>query len=213
MTRILNPMIVPSINTVIFDWGAVLIDDPAPLLLSMFCRALGVPTDAFLAAMKRHAEPFQKGNCSESAFWQAMCADLAVPTPSLPSLWGSVFREVYLPKKAMWDLARSLKQHGYRIGLLSNTELPAVEFFHASQPHIFDAMIFSCCEHCRKPEPAIYRLALERLQAQPDQTLFIDDNPDYLRAAHSVGLHTLHFQTPPILFRALASLGIPAPTR
>ncbi|MGE5608933.1 MAG: HAD family hydrolase [Bacillota bacterium] len=206
-------MTTPSINTVIFDWGAVLIDDPAPLLLSMFCRTLGVSADAFRTAMKRHAEPFQKGNCSESVFWQAMCADLGVPTPSLPSLWGSVFREVYLPKKDMWHLARSLKRHGYKIGLLSNTELPAVEFFHTTQPHIFDAMVFSCCEHCRKPEPAIYRLALERLQSQPSQTVFIDDNLDYLRGAQSVGLHTLHFQTPQILSRDLAILGIPAQIR
>ncbi|HEX2973192.1 MAG TPA: HAD family phosphatase [Tepidisphaeraceae bacterium] len=201
-------MTAPCINTVIFDWGGVLIDDPAPLLLSILSRTLGVSTEQFVAAIHHHVEAFQKGLCSESELWNRMCAELGVLTPRLSSLWGSAFRESYHPKQAVWSLARSLKRQGYKIGLLSNTELPGVEYFHASQPHIFDALIFSCCEHCRKPEPAIYQVALNRLQAQPAQTLFIDDRIPYLQGAQAVGLHTLHFQTPKTLIRDLACFGI-----
>jgi len=196
------------INTIIFDWGGVLIDDPAPLLLSVFTRTLGVPPDDFTAALKRHAEPFQKGLCLESEFWQRICSDLHVPPPTMPSFWGAAFREIYLPKKPIWSLARSLHQAGYKTALLSNTELPGVEFFRAAQPHCFDALIFSCCEHCRKPERRIYQLALDKLASRPDQTLFIDDNEHYVQGARDAGLHALRFTSPHALRKDLAALGV-----
>ncbi|MCY2953372.1 MAG: HAD family phosphatase [Planctomycetota bacterium] len=197
-----------SITTIIFDWGGVLIDDPAPLLLSIFSRTLGVPSDALVNAFKHHAEPFQKGLCPESNFWQAICADLHVPPPTIPSFWGAAFREIYLPQKPIWSLARSLHQAGYKTALLSNTELPGVEFFRAAQPHCFDALIFSCCEHCRKPEKRIYDLALEKLHSRPDQTLFIDDNEHYVQGARDAGLHALRFTSPRALRKDLAALGV-----
>ena len=196
------------ITTLIFDWGGVLIDDPAPLLLSVFSRTLGVPPDDFTAVLKRHAEPFQKGLCAESDFWQAICADLKIPPPTMPSFWGSTFRAIYLPKKEIWSLAHSLRQAGYKTALLSNTELPGVEYFRACQPHCFDALIFSCCEHCRKPERRIYELAIKKLHSRPDQTLFIDDNEHYVQGARDAGLHALRFKSPRALMNDLRGKGI-----
>lgn len=41
----------------------------------------------------------------------------------------------------------------------------------------------------RKPDPALYRRALERLQAAPAHTLFVDDLFVNVRGARQVGLH------------------------
>jgi len=43
----------------------------------------------------------------------------------------------------------------------------------------------------RKPSPGIYRLVLERLEAQPQDVVFVDDRPRNLDAAKAAGIHTI----------------------
>lgn len=203
---ILNLM--PSITTFFFDWGGVLIDDPAPGLVAVMSEHLGVSGEAFGAALHRQGEPWTKGTCSESEFWRAMCGDLGVGLPRMPSLWGQAFRTVYRRKEEVWDLARRLRRSGYKVGLLSNTESCAVEYFHATQPDIFDARVFSCCEGCRKPEAAIYHRALEKLGARAEETVFIDDNEPYVQGAAAVGIRAIQFRDYGTLMRDLGAMGI-----
>jgi putative hydrolase of the HAD superfamily len=44
----------------------------------------------------------------------------------------------------------------------------------------------------RKPDPAIYRLALERLGGiEPERSVFLDDAPGNVRAAEDLGMHAI----------------------
>ena len=93
---------------------------------------------------------------------------------------------------ALATLAR-LKEEGYKIGLLSNCsiEIPILwpETAFADR---FDALIFSSRERVKKPDPAIYYLACQRLGMAPEQCLYIADGENYeLKAAAQVGLHSL----------------------
>ena len=56
------------IEAVIFDWGGVLIADPAPGLMRYCTQHLGVTVEDYTAAHNRHSEPFQKGLISEEVF-------------------------------------------------------------------------------------------------------------------------------------------------
>ena len=58
------------IEAVLFDWGGVLIDDPAPGLMAFCARALGVSMGDYTRTHNRHGEPFQKGLIEEATFWQ-----------------------------------------------------------------------------------------------------------------------------------------------
>ncbi len=199
---------MPDIDTIIFDWGGVLIDDPAPLLLAQFTQALHVAPEPFLAAVKKHAEPFQKGLCREADFWANCCQDLGVDPPREPSLWGRAFRAVYRPKKDVWALVSELRQLGCKTALLSNTEMPGVDYFHERGENPFDALIFSCCEACRKPEPRIYEIALQRLKSRPESAVFIDDNEHYIAGARAVGICGLLFRDISALTSDLLALGL-----
>ena len=44
----------------------------------------------------------------------------------------------------MFSLASKLKSDGYRVGLLSNAEIPAMKFFEEQRYDMFEATIFSC---------------------------------------------------------------------
>ncbi|WP_295056854.1 HAD-IA family hydrolase [uncultured Fibrobacter sp.] len=44
----------------------------------------------------------------------------------------------------------------------------------------------------QKPDPEIFRTAIRILNANPSETIFIDDNAENIAAASSCGLQTLH---------------------
>ena len=56
---------------------------------------------------------------------------------------------------------------------------------------IFSLFISSCFVGLRKPEPDIYRLALEITQKRPEECCFIDDRSINLEAAKRLGMHTI----------------------
>ncbi len=184
-----------KIKSVIFDWGGVLIDDPGPAVMQYCAEALSVSGEGFTKAYHKFAADFQKGNISEDTFWDRICRQLSVPRPTLPSLWGRAIESAYRPKEEMFSLAGSLHRSGYRTGLLSNTEKPAVRHFHRQGYDMFDATVFSCIEGTAKPERKIYELALEKLAVKPNQAVFIDDRTDYIAGARQVGLNTILFKS------------------
>ncbi|MDO9515800.1 MAG: HAD family phosphatase [Syntrophales bacterium] len=183
------------IKAVIFDWGGVLIDNPAHSLASYCSEALRVPPDRFAQVRETHYPAFLKGLISEKEFWRRMCGDLQVPPPSTPSLWGDAFRKAYAPRKNMFDLVAFLKGRGYRIALISNPEEPAAKYFHECNYPMFDVLTFSCREQTAKPEREIYELTLRRLDVAPAEALMIDDREDFLDGAWEVGIRALLFTT------------------
>ena len=195
-------------QAVIFDWGGVLCDDTGPGLIAYFSRTLGVAPEALNSAFIPFADAFQKGQISEDALWEGMSAALDVECPYNPSLWADAIRAVYSPKEEMFALAALIKEQGYKVGLLSNAELAAMEFFYEQGYPMFDSAVFSCAVGTRKPESRIYEIALERLEAKPPEAVFIDDRADFVEGAQKLGMHTIRFESLQQVKDALASLGI-----
>ena len=177
-----------GIEAIVFDWGGVLIDDPAPGLMDHCAQALGVGVDAYVAVHKRHGEPFQKGEIHEGVFWQRVCGDLDRPEPEVASLWGEAFRAVYSPRQAVFDLVRQLQETGYKTAVLSNTEVAAMEFFGELGYDMFDALVFSCAEGTVKPERRIYLIAARQLGVDPERCVFVDDRQVYVDGAVDAGM-------------------------
>lgn len=197
-----------SITSVIFDWGGLLIDDPAPGLMQYCAEALGVSKENYIKAHSKFAEDFQKGLISEDAFWQRICGDLNVPKPKAHSLWTDAFKAAYVPREDMFSIAACLQENGYKTAVLSNTEAPAMRHFHQLQYDMFDVLVFSCAEGTRKPERKIYELTIEKLRSQPGQLVFIDDKPEYINGAKEVGIVTILFQSVEQVKDELSRLGV-----
>jgi epoxide hydrolase-like predicted phosphatase len=197
-----------TIKSVIFDWGGVLIDDPAPGLMRYCAKALCVAKEDYIKAHSKFEADFQKGMISEDTFWEQICSELNVPKPKNLSLWAEAFEAAYVPRNGMFSMAASLQENGYRIAALSNTEVPAMQLFHQQRYDMFDIPIFSCLEGVKKPDREIYELTLKKLGSQPKQSVFIDDNPEYINGAKEAGLNTILFENIDQLKNTLADLGI-----
>jgi putative hydrolase of the HAD superfamily len=182
------------IKAIIFDWGGVLCEETALGLISYFSQALKVDPKPLVRAFRPYLPAFQKGEISEDDLWQGMCAVLKIERPYNQSLWGEALRAIYTPKREMFDLASQLKAKGYTVGLLSNAEQAAMQFFYEQGYAMFDVAVFSCAEGTRKPEQKIYEIALERLHVTPHEAIFIDDRADFLAGAQRLGIHTILFK-------------------
>jgi putative hydrolase of the HAD superfamily len=72
----------------------------------------------------------------------------------------------------------------------------------------FTVFLSSCYLGVRKPDAAIYRLALEITQRRPDECLFIDDRLPNVEAAMQIGMRAIHFQDAAQLRTELGENGI-----
>ena len=191
----MNIMEIRKIESIIFDWGGVLIDDPAPGLTRYCADALGVSKKQYIEAYGKFETDFRKGSISEDSFWAQLCGELNIPKPAVPSLWGEAFAKVYRPKEDMFSLISGLRENGYKTALLSNTEIPAMQYFYQQQYDMFDVLVFSCWEGIKKSDRKIYELALEKLGTRPAEAVFIDDKRKCISGAALLGINTILFES------------------
>ena len=59
-----------------------------------------------------------------------------------------------------------------------------------------------------KPEPEIFNIALEKLESNPQETIFIDDNEHNCEAALDLGITSIQFVSYRQLIQSLGSLGV-----
>jgi putative hydrolase of the HAD superfamily len=203
-----GPFMTERIKSVIFDWGGVLIEDPAPGLVRYCAQALSVSKEEYEKAYRQLSENFQKNLISEETFWERISNELKVPRPRRSSLWTDAFKAVYIPRKEIFTLAAELKVKGYKTAVLSNTEVPAMQYFHELGYDIFDVPVFSCAEGTAKPQREIFEITLAKLDCMPEQAVFIDDNPEFINAAIECGLNAILFEGTEKTNNKLAEIGV-----
>lgn len=99
------------------------------------------------------------------------------------------------PVPGMHDIVRDLAARGVPLYAITNF---SVEFWAMFRPHepIFDLfadIVVSGAEKLLKPDPAIYRLALDRFGLAPGEGLFVDDRLDNIEAGEAQGFPGHHF--------------------
>lgn len=91
-------------------------------------------------------------------------------------------------------MLKQLRQKGIRLGLISNCAEEEVRAWPACRlaPY-FDAVILSCEVGVAKPDEEIYKLACQRLNVTPQESLFVGDGgSNELDGASRAGMAALH---------------------
>jgi putative hydrolase of the HAD superfamily len=180
------------IKTIIFDWGGVLIDQPLEEVIKYCAKVLGVELKLLKTIFSEETDifiEFQKGTILENTLWKEICDKLNINEPKSDSLWKEAVNNVFLDKKDMYQLLRDLRKNGYKIGFLSNTEIPTMEYFYENKyDKYFDAIVFSCAEKIVKPDSKIYNIILDKLKDKPEEVVFIDDYIENIEGAIQAGI-------------------------
>jgi putative hydrolase of the HAD superfamily len=92
-------------------------------------------------------------------------------------------------------LKTALLNHNFRTGSGSMWE---------GIPELFDVIVESSQVGYRKPDPHFYAIALDMLEIEPEEAVFLDDLGINLKPARALGMHTIKVIDPDL---ALAELG------
>ncbi len=107
-------------------------------------------------------------------------------------------------------MRRLAKPRRYLISALNNEsrDLNAyrIERFHLRE--YFDVFLSSCYLGVRKPDKAIYELALSITQRKGEECVFVDDRALNLECARELGMHTIQFKDAAQLEKELGQLGV-----
>jgi putative hydrolase of the HAD superfamily len=98
----------------------------------------------------------------------------------------------------------------YRLALLSNTDPIHMSHEEARFPffRFFPIRIYSYRVGASKPDPIIYRQALQACKVRAEEAVYIDDVKAYAEAATGLGMTGIVFRSPEQLQSDLRSLGI-----
>ena len=191
---------------------AVVLDFGGPVLLTPFERlralerSLGVAPGTFVwrGPFDPAADPLwgamQAGELSEQAYWARRAAEVAAVsgtdgvTAMMARLYDGPEDELIRPQ------ARALVAEARRRGLETAVLTNDLHAFHdrawIDRIRFLDEVgcVVDTSHHgTRKPEPAAYRLVLDRVGVAADQAVFVDDQPANAAGAEAAGMTAVWF--------------------
>lgn len=186
-----------TIRAVLFDFGGVFVSSPFAFVAQTAAEH-GVDVVAFsewlFGAYDRDEDhPWHRLERGELAFDDAMSQIAAMPDgvggSPLDVLAGMAASELY---EFMTEFAHDVHEANLATAVVTNNIAEFGAHWQERVPmELFDAVIDSSAVGVRKPNPAIYRLALDAVGVEADEAVFIDDAPGNIAAASALGIHTL----------------------
>ena len=198
-----------EIKAVLFDMGNVLLNYNAYKAAKQFAKECKVPLlkvwiHFFTSPVEK---AYTRGEITSREFYRHSKEALNVPISykTFSHYWNDIFWE----NEGMDDLLKKLKKH-YPLYLISNTN--DLHFRHVKKKFKlwkhFKRLFPSHQVGHRKPDREIYEKVLKRIKMKPQETVFIDDVPKFVRGAKRVGMRAIRFRNKKQLVRDLKKLGV-----
>jgi epoxide hydrolase-like predicted phosphatase len=210
---------VPDRRSALFiDYGGVLTTSVTRSFRA-FCREMGLPPElakeAFVEAYAHHEgdSPVHRveiGEITVEEFGVGLAEILTrrsgVEVPA-ENLIGRLFERME-HDEAMFAAVAGARRAGVRTGLLSNS-WGSDNYPHDRFDELFDVVVISGDVGLRKPDPAIFTLATEKLGVAPSDCVFVDDLDRNIDVAESVGMvGILHRKTEETVAQMAELLGL-----
>jgi epoxide hydrolase-like predicted phosphatase len=195
--------VATELRGLLVDYGGVL-TTPLADATKAWLEADGIDRERFGRLMRRWlasdadanaVHDLETGRISAADFERRLAAELlgdnsstADGSPGGRPVAGMLTRMFagFRPDPGMIDVVRAARTAGIRTGLLSNSW--GLDYPRDGWDTLFDTVVISGEVGLRKPDPAIYTLAAERLGLPPNQVVFVDDLAPNVRGAVAVGM-------------------------
>jgi putative hydrolase of the HAD superfamily len=188
-----------SVGAVIFDYGNVLCLEQTLEDMKGMALVCGIPHERFSELYWKLRPPYDRGDIDGPGYWTAVVGqqELGLSRDQIATLIKLDSESVTRPNQGAVQWAKLLHHKGFPLTLLSNMPLELSRHVTKSFPSLstFEYLIFSCDYGSIKPELAIYRNCLELLKAAPQDILYLDDRPENVEAAASLGINSMLFDT------------------
>ena len=201
-----------ALRAVIFDYGMVLTGPRDPESHRALLRITGLPIERFENFYWADRHAYDEGKLTGITFWQKLVREAGLNlTPSQVEELSNLDARMWStenPAMLAWQL--QLKQRGLLTAILSNMGDNVLANLEREFDwiHRFDVLIWSYQWQMAKPDPAIYRLVLDKLNVRPEESLFLDDNLLNVEAAQALGMKAIQFTTIDHLRKDLIAQGL-----
>ena len=183
-----------TIQAIIFDIGGVLSEYHDFRAYFKWEKQLGLEKGGLFKMLYENpvAQQATRGKATVAEVWEEVGRQVKLPPDELQKMQDEIWAG-YRWNTEFLDFVRSLKEN-YKTGVLSDAWSDAREGMgHIINEDLFDVIMFSAEEGIQKPDPEIYRRALQRLDIKPEETIFVDDREKNVEGARQIGMHAVLF--------------------
>jgi HAD superfamily hydrolase (TIGR01509 family) len=197
------------IEAVFFDLGNVLAFHDDARLFRRLSDWGGAAPDKIRERMLLLWDPINRGTLAGDELRQTICrvagASLPMDEATFFEVWNCHFRV----HDALLPMVETLFGR-VKVLLLSNTNERHWRFVQPLIPQLarFDDLVISHELLLAKPDPAIFRVALDRAGVAPERVAYFDDVPRFVDAARAFGIHGRVFTTAANFHTQLEELGL-----
>lgn len=185
------------IKAIVFDIGGVLEITPPTGWIEGWEQRLGLAAGSINQQLHDLWLGGSIGTVSEQAVEAGIAERLGLDATQLATFLADLWAE-YLGtlNHELLEFFASLRPR-YTTAILSNSFVGARQREQAAYgfEDVCDLIIYSHEEGLKKPDPAFYRLACERLNIEPHEMIFLDDIEVVVEAARDFGINAILYRS------------------
>jgi len=182
------------LRAVLFDFGGVIADEGFHDGLKAIARQHGLDPDDFysLAAELVYSTGYVLGRATEHDYWNAVREKAGITASD--KVLRKEIHDRFVVRQKMIDIARSLKEKGLQVGILSD-QTDWLNELDRSQGFLrfFDPVYNSYYLHKGKRDRTLFDDISKDLGIAPGSILFVDDNSGNISRAADAGYATVLF--------------------
>lgn len=184
------------IQALFFDLGGVIVRTEDKTLRTEFGQRFGMTYDEIdrFVFGSQTARQASIGLITEQQHWRDVARRLGLPEDD----WQLVSEAFFAGDRIDQNLLAFIQsvRPEIKTGVISNAWDGLRDYMRQKgflAP--FDEVIVSAEVGLVKPDARIYRLALEKLGVQAEESIFVDDMPENIAACNALGMKGVHFQS------------------
>jgi putative hydrolase of the HAD superfamily len=196
-----------TIRAVFFDLGGVILRTEYQAPREQLAERLGMEYDDLDRIVFNSETGLQAatGAITSRQHWEAVMKRLKRPLEELELIRDEFFAGDIIDRDIV-NFLRSLR-HTHKTGLISNNWSDLRDYLVREKIiDAFDHIIISAEVGVAKPEPEIFRIALEQAGVRPEEAVFVDDFYVNIEGCENVGMKGIHFKDAQFAMQQLKQL-------
>lgn len=187
-----------KISACVFDFGGVMTLATMPEGALKVAERLGINRDIITLGYAKYRRQLDGNFITFEDMYDLILADndIELSKDDIAELIEADISSFHARNEETVKFMRSLKERGFKIGILTNMPtdfVPRFKKYYSDFIDLADAMVVSGEEKMFKPQRRIYRLMTERLQVAPSEICFFDDVEANCESARSCGWKAIQF--------------------
>ncbi|NCF75259.1 MAG: HAD-IA family hydrolase [Xanthomonadaceae bacterium] len=183
------------IKAIFFDVGGVIIEEKFKQAIIQYEKEFNIPRGVFYKIVHNHQgwRDFTLGKISEKKYLK-LCKKNSSEYIFNEKRYIKLVEEFMEPKAEVVDYIKFLSKN-YVIGVISNNPKEWFDRFivKAKLENIIKIKAVSGYVHIRKPDKKIFQIALKQANANPQESIYIDDRGDRIDGAKKLGINIIIF--------------------